>query len=60
MAVRADDAGLHKKLVWLTFFRVVSVTVLLGGAAAVAWDDERGLAAANRNALAALFPERFR
>jgi len=46
MAVRADDAGLHKKLVWLTFFRVVSVTVLLGGAAAVAWDDERGLAAA--------------
>jgi two-component system sensor histidine kinase PilS (NtrC family) len=42
-AVRADDPGLHKKLVWLTFFRVVSVTVLLGGAAAVAWDSERGL-----------------
>jgi two-component system sensor histidine kinase PilS (NtrC family) len=45
MAVHADDPGLHKKLVWLTFFRVVSVTVLLGGAAAVSWDSERGLAA---------------
>jgi two-component system sensor histidine kinase PilS (NtrC family) len=26
--------GLHRKLVWLTFFRLVSVTVLLGGTAA--------------------------
>lgn len=28
-------SGLHRKLVWLTFFRVVWVTVLLGGTAAV-------------------------
>jgi two-component system sensor histidine kinase PilS (NtrC family) len=45
MTVRADAPGLHRKLVWLTFFRVVSVTVLLGGAAAVSWESERGLAA---------------
>jgi len=31
------DAGLHRKLVWLTFFRIVSVTVLLGGTAVVTW-----------------------
>jgi two-component system, NtrC family, sensor histidine kinase PilS len=31
------DAGLHRKLVWLTFFRIVSVTVLLGGTAVVSW-----------------------
>jgi two-component system sensor histidine kinase PilS (NtrC family) len=30
-------AGLQKKLVWLTFFRIVSVTVLLGGTALAAW-----------------------
>jgi two-component system sensor histidine kinase PilS (NtrC family) len=33
----ARGAGLHRKLVWLTFFRIVSVTVLLGGTAAVSW-----------------------
>jgi two-component system sensor histidine kinase PilS (NtrC family) len=33
----APDEGLHKKLVWLTFFRLVSVTVLLGGTAIVSW-----------------------
>jgi two-component system sensor histidine kinase PilS (NtrC family) len=30
-------APLHRKLVWLTFFRVVMVTVLLGGTAAMSW-----------------------
>jgi two-component system, NtrC family, sensor histidine kinase PilS len=41
-----DAAGLavlHRKLVWLTFFRVVSVTVLLGGAASVGWRSAAGL-----------------
>ncbi|HEX9053195.1 MAG TPA: ATP-binding protein [Anaeromyxobacter sp.] len=32
----ADD-GLHRKLVWLTLFRIASITVLLGGTAAVNW-----------------------
>src|SRR6266496_4211600 len=36
---------LHRKLVWLTFFRVVSITVLLGGSAAVSWKSEAGLLA---------------
>ncbi len=31
------DTGLRRKLVWLTFFRIVSVTVLLGGTAATSW-----------------------
>lgn len=35
--VDVADAGLKKKLVWLTFFRIVSVTVLLGGTALAAW-----------------------
>lgn len=35
------DAGLHRKLVWLTFFRVVMVAVLLGGTAIVGWDEGR-------------------
>ncbi len=34
---RPEAPSLHRKLVWLTFFRVVMVTVLLGGAAAMAW-----------------------
>jgi two-component system sensor histidine kinase PilS (NtrC family) len=41
-----DEAGravLHRKLVWLTFFRVVSITVLLGGAASVGWRSAAGL-----------------
>ncbi len=31
------DAALHRKLVWLTFFRLISVTVLLGGTVVVSW-----------------------
>lgn len=36
-AQRGTDA-LFRKLVWLTLFRLVTVTVLLGGTAAVAWN----------------------
>ena len=32
-----DDTSLHRKLVWLTFFRLLLVTVLLGGTAVVSW-----------------------
>lgn len=35
MAPAQRDPGLHRKLVWLTLFRVVTVTVLLGGTAFV-------------------------
>lgn len=31
------DPGLYRKLVWLTLFRVVTITVLLGGTAVVSW-----------------------
>jgi two-component system sensor histidine kinase PilS (NtrC family) len=31
------DAALHRKLVWLTFFRITSVTVLLAGTVVVDW-----------------------
>jgi two-component system sensor histidine kinase PilS (NtrC family) len=31
----AGDSGLYRKLVWLTLFRIVTVSVLLGGAAMV-------------------------
>lgn len=34
-----DDPALHRKLVWLTFFRVVLVAVLLGGTAIVGWGE---------------------
>ncbi|HET8539344.1 MAG TPA: ATP-binding protein [Anaeromyxobacter sp.] len=34
----AADAVLHRKLVWLTLFRMVTITVLLGGTAVVGWD----------------------
>ena len=34
----AADAVLHRKLVWLTLFRLVTITVLLGGTAIVGWD----------------------
>ncbi|MGB8932840.1 MAG: ATP-binding protein [Anaeromyxobacteraceae bacterium] len=34
-----DAPGLHRKLVWLTFFRVVMVAVLLAGTAAVGWGE---------------------
>ncbi len=33
------DAVLHRKLVWLTLFRMVTVTVLLGGTALVGWSE---------------------
>ena len=32
-----DDGVLHRKLVWLAFFRLVMVTVLLGGTALMSW-----------------------
>jgi two-component system sensor histidine kinase PilS (NtrC family) len=31
------DGGLHRKLVWLTLFRIATITVLLGGTVAVNW-----------------------
>jgi two-component system, NtrC family, sensor histidine kinase PilS len=36
-AEAAAEAGLDKKLVWLTLFRIVSVTVLLGGTVIASW-----------------------
>ena len=36
-ASATPDPSLHRKLVWLTFFRVVTITVLLGGTLAVSW-----------------------
>ena len=33
----APDDGLHRKLVWLTLFRIATITILLGGTAAVNW-----------------------
>jgi signal transduction histidine kinase len=45
--VPPNDPGLHRKLVSITFFRVVMVAVLLGGTAIVGWregaDVQRGL-----------------
>lgn len=37
MSGSGAEPGLHRKLVWLTFFRMVTVTVLLGGTALVGW-----------------------
>ncbi len=34
---RPGDDGLHRKLVWLTLFRIATITVLLGGTAVVNW-----------------------
>jgi two-component system sensor histidine kinase PilS (NtrC family) len=34
----AADAVLHRKLVWLTLFRMAMITVLLGGTALVGWN----------------------
>jgi two-component system sensor histidine kinase PilS (NtrC family) len=42
--MEAPAQGLHRKLVWLTLFRLISVTVLLGGTAALGWRGEAGLA----------------
>jgi two-component system sensor histidine kinase PilS (NtrC family) len=36
-AEAAAEAGLDKKLLWLTLFRIVSVTVLLGGTVITSW-----------------------
>lgn len=33
----AADGGLYRKLVWLTLFRLVTITVLLGGIAVTTW-----------------------
>lgn len=33
------DPGLHRKLVWITFFRVVMVAVLAGGTVIVGWRE---------------------
>ncbi len=33
----AAEGGLYRKLVWLTFFRLVTITVLLGGIAVTSW-----------------------
>ncbi|HTN51562.1 MAG TPA: ATP-binding protein [Anaeromyxobacter sp.] len=41
----AAAVSLRRKLVWLTFFRVLSITVLLGGAAFVSWGSDSGLRA---------------
>src|SRR5512138_2482578 len=43
-----EQASLHRKLVWLTFFRVVSITVLLGGAAVVGWSSQAALESTQR------------
>jgi two-component system sensor histidine kinase PilS (NtrC family) len=37
VAQPSPSPSLHRKLVWLSFFRVVTVTVLLGGTAVVSW-----------------------
>lgn len=37
------DPELHRKLVWLTFFRLVTITVLLGGTAAMSWGPDHAL-----------------
>jgi two-component system sensor histidine kinase PilS (NtrC family) len=50
MAHPADPA-LHRKLVWLAFFRVVALTILLGGAGLVTWEAH----GAASGALAPLF-----
>jgi len=42
MASRAADPGLYRKLVWLNLFRVVTVTVLLGGTVVVSWQARGG------------------
>lgn len=42
MALRAADPGLYRKLVWLTLFRIVTVTVLLGGTVIVSWQTRGG------------------
>jgi two-component system sensor histidine kinase PilS (NtrC family) len=39
------DPALHRKLVWLAFFRIVTVTVLLAGAGVVSWQARGGGAA---------------
>src|SRR5512138_1727012 len=40
-----QDGVLHRKLVWLAFFRLVMVTVLLGGTALMSWGGSEAEAA---------------
>ncbi|MGC3997951.1 MAG: ATP-binding protein [Anaeromyxobacter sp.] len=40
MARALRDPGLYQKLLWLTLFRAVTVTVLLGGTAVVGWQTQ--------------------
>lgn len=40
----AADGTLHRRLVWLTLFRLASITVLLGGTAVVSWELGPGTA----------------
>jgi two-component system, NtrC family, sensor histidine kinase PilS len=42
MVQRAPDSGLYRKLVWINLFRVVTVTVLLGGTVVVSWQSPTG------------------
>jgi two-component system sensor histidine kinase PilS (NtrC family) len=46
-AIPEEGEALYRKLVWLTFFRMVMITVLLGGTAVVSWRfgdaDARGV-----------------
>ncbi len=37
----AANASLHRKLVWLTLFRLITITVLLGGIAVTTWQAGR-------------------
>ena len=39
MLAHKRDPGLYRKLAWLTLFRVVTITVLLGGTALVSWRE---------------------
>jgi len=43
--VLGEDTSLHRKLVWLTLFRILLVTSLLGGTAALGWRHVAGGAA---------------
>ncbi len=58
MAEEQRDPGLHRKLVWLTLFRLVTVTVLLGGTAFVSLkaggEADAGLAPLYRVVIATL------
>lgn len=42
-AAAEPGAALHRKLAWLTFFRLVTMTVLLGGTAVAVWGGDADL-----------------